>query len=59
MEENVPCVSNTVKNIIFHALSWKVRKNMDNFDKKFLEIEPGSIAWILFLSKLLSYPFVS
>ena len=45
MEDYVPCVSNNVKTIIFHVcFHERLRKNMDNFDKKFLEIEPGSIA---------------
>ena len=45
MEDNVPCVSNIVKTIIFHVrFHERLVKNLDNFDKKFLEIEPGSIA---------------
>ena len=51
IKENVPCVSNNVKNIIFHALSWKVKKKHGQlWRQKILEIEPGSIAWILFQS---------
>ena len=60
MEDYVPCVSNNVKTIIIHVcFHERLRKNMDNFDKKFLETEPGSIARIFSLKAIiLSFCFV-
>ena len=52
IKENVPCVSNNVKNIIFHALSWKVKKKHGQLctTKKFLKLNQGLLHEFFFKS---------